>query len=96
MLNVPARAARPGCARHERKLLWLGVIALFVSGCGSSNVVTLHGAGPTFLEPIYKRWFRKYYNIDPRVRISYQGLGSGRGSASSRPGWSTSGPATRP
>ncbi|MBV8316477.1 MAG: substrate-binding domain-containing protein, partial [Planctomycetaceae bacterium] len=59
--------------------MWLGVIALFVSGCGRSDVVTLHGAGATFPEPLYKRWFREYYNIDPRVRVSYQGLGSGAG-----------------
>ena len=59
--------------------MWLAVIGLFGSGCGSSDVVTLHGAGATFPEPIYKRWFREYYNIDPRVRVSYQGLGSGAG-----------------
>ena len=79
MFNVPTRAAGPTSARRERKLLWLGVIALFVSGCGRSDVVTLHGAGATFPEPLYKRWFREYYNIDPRVRVSYQGLGSGAG-----------------
>ena len=28
---------------------------------------------------MYKRWFREYYNLDPSVRISYQGLGSGAG-----------------
>jgi ABC-type phosphate transport system substrate-binding protein len=60
--------------RHA--LLWLGVLGLFGSGCGTSEVVTLHGAGATFPEPIYKCWFREYYNIDPRVRVSYQRLGS--------------------
>ena len=30
-------------------------------------------------EPIYKRWFREFYAIDPTVRISYQGIGSGAG-----------------
>ena len=42
-------------------------------------MVTLQGAGATFPEPLYKRWFREYYEIDPHVRVSYQGLGSGAG-----------------
>ncbi len=33
----------------------------------------------TFPEPLYKRWFREYYNFDRLVRVSYQGLGSGAG-----------------
>ena len=33
----------------------------------------------TFPEPLYKRWFREYYDIEPSVRVSYQGLGSGAG-----------------
>ncbi len=60
--------------------LWcLAAIALFAPGCGDPDVITLHGAGATFPEPLYKRWFREYYDIDPSVRISYQGLGSGAG-----------------
>jgi len=50
-----------------------------IPGCGSSDLVTLHGAGATFPEPIYKRWFREYYDRDPHVRVSYQGIGSGAG-----------------
>jgi len=66
----------------EPKLLMrLAVVALALSawGCGSSDLVTLQGAGATFPEPLYKRWFREYYNIDSFVHVSYQGLGSGAG-----------------
>jgi phosphate transport system substrate-binding protein len=60
--------------------MWcLAAIGLFTPGCGTSEVITLHGAGATFPEPLYKRWFREYYNLNPSVRISYQGLGSGAG-----------------
>src|SRR4051794_35238193 len=60
-------------------MLCLAAIGLFTPGCGTSEVITLHGAGATFPEPLYKRWFREYYNLNPSVRISYQGLGSGAG-----------------
>ena len=59
--------------------MWLAVIGLFGSGCGSSELITIQGTGATFPEPLYKRWFREYYEIDPNVRVSYQGLGSGAG-----------------
>src|SRR5262245_62126099 len=65
--------------RSRPILLGLVAIGLLVPGCGPSDVITIHGAGATFPEPLYKRWFREYYEIDPAVRISYQGLGSGAG-----------------
>jgi len=65
--------------RYRHPLMWFAFSCLFWTGCGSSDLVTLQGAGATFPEPLYKRWFREYYNIDPSVRVSYQGLGSGAG-----------------
>ena len=64
---------------YRHPLVWLAFSSLLWAGCGSSDVVTLQGAGATFPEPLYKRWFREYYNLDPSVRVSYQGLGSGAG-----------------
>lgn len=55
------------------------LLAMAAAGCGSSGVVTIHGAGATFPETIYKRWFREFYGVDSTVRVSYQGLGSGAG-----------------
>ncbi len=76
---MATRSKTPWNTAPGHSLLWLVVASWFCAGCGSSETVTLHGAGATFPEPIYKRWFREYYNRDPKVRVSYQGLGSGAG-----------------
>src|SRR5271154_795968 len=48
-------------------------------GCGSSDDVTIQGAGATFPAPLYKRWFLEYYRQHPEVRVNYQAIGSGAG-----------------
>jgi phosphate transport system substrate-binding protein len=40
---------------------------------------SLNGAGATFPEPLYVRWFSEFNKINPGVQISYQGVGSGAG-----------------
>jgi len=40
--------------------MWLALLGLFGSGCGSSEFITIQGTGATFPEPLYKRWFREY------------------------------------
>lgn len=69
----------PRGTRRRLHVLWAGALVGLIPGCGPSDMVTLHGAGATFPEPIYKRWFREYYDRDPHVRVSYQGIGSGAG-----------------
>ena len=39
----------------------------------------INGAGATFPNPIYSRWFAEYNKLHPTVRINYQSLGSGAG-----------------
>jgi phosphate transport system substrate-binding protein len=39
----------------------------------------LTGAGATFPDPIYKKWFSEYNKLHPDVEINYQSLGSGAG-----------------
>jgi phosphate transport system substrate-binding protein len=39
----------------------------------------INGAGATFPNPIYSRWFAEYNKLEPTVRINYQSLGSGAG-----------------
>jgi phosphate transport system substrate-binding protein len=46
---------------------------------GSGKSASLNGAGATFPEPLYTRWFSEYNKIEPGVQISYQGVGSGAG-----------------
>ena len=39
----------------------------------------LNGAGATFPNPIYSKWFSEYNKLHPDVEINYQSLGSGAG-----------------
>jgi phosphate transport system substrate-binding protein len=40
---------------------------------------TLNGAGATFPNPIYSKWFSEYKKLHPDVQINYQSIGSGGG-----------------
>jgi phosphate transport system substrate-binding protein len=41
--------------------------------------VAINGAGATFPNPIYSKWFSEYNKLHPNVEINYQSLGSGAG-----------------
>ena len=41
--------------------------------------VELTGAGATFPNPIYSKWFAEYKKVDPSVSFNYQPIGSGGG-----------------
>ena len=64
-------------------------VALLGTGCGkqsgngngtssSSNATSLNGAGATFPEPLYSKWFQEYKK-KTGVAINYQPIGSGGG-----------------
>ena len=40
---------------------------------------TLSGAGATFPNPIYSKWFSEYHKLHSEVEINYQSIGSGGG-----------------
>jgi phosphate transport system substrate-binding protein len=40
---------------------------------------TLNGAGATFPNPMYSKWFSEYHKIHPDVQLNYQPIGSGGG-----------------
>ena len=64
-----------------KKTLWMiAAAALIFSGvsCGSSTV-KLNGAGATFPQPLYQKWFQEYGKNHQGVQINYQGIGSGEG-----------------
>src|SRR5437588_12970527 len=44
-----------------------------------SSTVTINGAGATFPNPIYSKWFSDYNKLHPNVQINYQPIGSGGG-----------------
>ena len=45
----------------------------------SSAETNLNGAGATFPNPIYQKWFSEYHNAHNDVKINYQSIGSGGG-----------------
>jgi phosphate transport system substrate-binding protein len=47
-------------------------------GAGGGATTTLLGAGATFPNPIYQKWFSEYGKTSP-VRVNYQPIGSGGG-----------------
>jgi phosphate transport system substrate-binding protein len=46
---------------------------------GQKREVRLQGAGATFPNPIYQKWFSEYSQVHPGVAIDYQSIGSGGG-----------------
>jgi phosphate transport system substrate-binding protein len=49
------------------------------SGMPTGGGAAINGAGATFPQPIYSKWFAEYNKLHPDVRINYQPLGSGAG-----------------
>jgi phosphate transport system substrate-binding protein len=58
------------------KFIAAGVLALATVGATAQS---LNGAGATFPNPIYSRWFSEYNKLHPDVKINYQSIGSGGG-----------------
>ena len=60
--------------------IWLMVagssLALTV---GAHAQMLINGAGATFPNPLYTKWFDEYAKVDPSVRFNYQSIGSGGG-----------------
>jgi phosphate transport system substrate-binding protein len=52
--------------------------AMVVAGVAAQKT-QINGAGATFPNPIYSKWFSEYNKQHPNVEINYQSLGSGAG-----------------
>jgi len=55
-----------------------GVVAL-AAAVAAQQTMQINGAGATFPNPIYSKWFAEYNKLHPNVQINYQSLGSGAG-----------------
>jgi phosphate transport system substrate-binding protein len=53
-------------------------VALLGAGLAAQNL-RINGAGATFPNPIYSKWFSEYEKLHSTVQINYQSLGSGAG-----------------
>ncbi len=57
----------------------IATLALAASLTLAAGAQKLTGAGATFPNPIYSRWFTEYSQQHPGVQINYQSVGSGAG-----------------
>ena len=60
----------------KSKWIACGLLALTAAAATAQN---LNGAGATFPNPIYSRWFTEFNHLHPEVKINYQAVGSGAG-----------------
>ena len=58
------------------KLIAAGLVAL---AAATASAQQINGAGATFPNPIYSKWFSDYNKVHPEVKINYQSIGSGGG-----------------
>ena len=50
-----------------------------LSVSASAAPIQINGAGATFPNPIYSKWFSEYNKLHPDIQINYQPIGSGGG-----------------
>ncbi|HVV70903.1 MAG TPA: phosphate ABC transporter substrate-binding protein PstS [Verrucomicrobiae bacterium] len=66
---------------NSKSILWalvLGGLAAALPGRAPAQML-INGAGATFPNPLYSKWFSEYTKVDPSVRFNYQPIGSGGG-----------------
>ncbi|HEY1793285.1 MAG TPA: phosphate ABC transporter substrate-binding protein PstS [Opitutaceae bacterium] len=63
------------------KARWVAALAAVAFGglAQARAQMLINGAGATFPQVIYTKWFDQYQKVDPSVRFNYQGIGSGGG-----------------
>ena len=54
-------------------------VAVVAGATLTAQTVQINGAGATFPDPIYQKWFAEYNKMHPTVQINYQAIGSGGG-----------------
>ena len=59
----------------HKMLAVAGCVSVLVAGVAAQTQI--NGAGATFPNPIYSKWFDEYHKLKPDVAINYQSIGSG-------------------
>jgi phosphate transport system substrate-binding protein len=62
----------------HKALAVFAAVVLLVAGV-TAQTMKINGAGATFPNPIYSKWFSDYNKLHPNVQINYQPIGSGGG-----------------
>jgi phosphate transport system substrate-binding protein len=71
-------------ARLVVALLAVSLLTFVLAGCGGSGPggskeTKILGAGATFPDPLYQKWFSEYNKANTNVKFDYQSIGSGGG-----------------
>jgi phosphate transport system substrate-binding protein len=61
------------------RLAAAGACVIALGASVAAQNMQINGAGATFPDPIYQKWFSEYNKLHPNVRINYQAVGSGAG-----------------
>src|SRR5438105_903020 len=61
------------------KSIFSALLIAALSVTAGAQTITINGAGATFPNPIYTKWFSEYNKIHPNIQINYQSIGSGGG-----------------
>jgi phosphate transport system substrate-binding protein len=59
--------------------LCVAVLGLGALVWAAQNPLLINGAGATFPNPIYSKWFEEFHRKNPNIEINYQPVGSGAG-----------------
>ncbi|MEY4631155.1 MAG: phosphate transporter substrate-binding protein PstS, partial [Pseudomonadota bacterium] len=72
---------KPYRFRHPVTVLAMAILNGFaaLTGTNAAAATLINGAGSTFAQPLYNRWFSDYRKVDTSVAINYQGVGSSGG-----------------
>src|SRR5437868_14789768 len=63
----------------KRPLAYAAALTLVLSAGALAQTMRINGAGATFPNPIYSKWFSEYNKLHPNVEINFQAIGSGGG-----------------
>ena len=63
----------------RRTAIAVGTATVLVVTAAAQQKMRINGAGATFPNPIYQKWFSEYNKVHPDVEINYQSIGSGGG-----------------
>src|ERR1700674_728000 len=62
-----------------KRIAGIFLVALVVASVASAQALLINGAGATFPNPIYSKWFDDYHKKHSDIEINYASIGSGGG-----------------
>src|SRR6202521_4657035 len=62
-----------------KRIAGIFLVALVVASVASAQALLINGAGATFPNPIYSKWFDEYHKNNGNIQINYASIGSGGG-----------------